>query len=42
MTNPFVLKKKNENEEDRMKTVNEMVFGKVEEKNGLCLRKKVS
>ena len=25
-----------------MKTVSEMMFGKVEKKNGLCLRKKVS
>ena len=40
--NPFLLRKKHENEKGRMKTVNEMVFEKVEEKNGLCLRNKVS
>jgi len=32
MMNPFVLRKKHENEEGRMKMVNEMVFEKVEKK----------
>jgi len=30
------------NEEGRIKTVNEIVFEKVEKKNEFCLRKKVS
>ena len=37
----FILKEKeHENKEDRMKTVNEVVFEKVDKKYRLCFRKK--